>query len=746
MLKKQSRSSATSTIVVRVNAAAARARAGGIPGRISSYVSISYARLGMPDGADGRRATIRVSPGCPEAVACLVLSRALGWVCSGRMGRTGGEWYPTGKASVVVLLLGLVLAVVAVVVRSWPFAGSAVVLSVVAYTGDKGIAWWEERRKEQALRAALQRKTSLFTSGSTAELPTVTDLSDEQLGVHPARVSVGYQSRDAEQVLVDRVRAGLPSVVVGGALSGKTRMAAEVVRRLCGGSALWFPSQPDGLAARLAEGVPTGCVVWLDHLELYLSAQGLRADWIDQLVAGGNIVVATMGSREHQMVVAGGGVRHPMAGPVERLSVVRLDVEDVKTVERNRLADAMPTDAVRNGVRHYGLGEYLGGGPLVVESYENGAADHPLGAAMLRAAADWRRIGGDRIARDTLSELAMAYLTGHGAEDHEGVEEALTWGEMKVASLLPLLERVDADKYRVNGYLGEYLIGQAGPIPDAAWEAASARAPGQWSALILGSAAYEQGRSEVAARLFERASGGDDPAAAALAWFSVGVIRHERKDLPGAQEAYKAGLMLRDPDYSVTAGTGLAVVRQEGGDLDGAEAAYREAISCARPGQGATPWYGLGVLLEERGNKEAAADALQTAMASTPADRAAAAALRLGDLRRRAGDTTAARMAYQIAMRGRHSEWSPQAAFYLGILYRDLDKPDEAEAAYRVAVDSGHPQWATSAALELAVLCTRGNRLDEARGLCALAVSADDPEVSARALDLQAVLGDSHTA
>lgn len=697
--------------------------------------------------------------------------------CTECVARRSGDWFPTGKAPVAVLLVGLVLAVAAAVVQSWAFAGSAVILAVLSFTSDKGMAWWSARRAEVALRVSHQRDTSLYASGDAAELPVIATLSDQQLGVHPSSLEVGYQDRGLpEQKLVHLVQGAHPVVVVGDPLSGKTRMAVEVVRRQCGGRQVWYPVAPAGLADRLALGAPQGCIVWLDHLERYLSAPGLRLDWIDALTRCNNTLVATMDSSEHRRITTGGEIRHPMGASVERLNPVWLVPDDT---ERAQLADAMPTESARKGVRKYGLGEYLGGGYLAVESYLNGVGEYPLGAAILRAATDWRRLGGDLVFATTLSELGLRYLTGLQAEDHESVDRALAWGQTKIASATRLLEKVGEEHYRVHAYLADYLSKQAGPIPDVTWAAAMALANSPLTAFILGSRAYDMDRRVDAAALFERSTTGTDTTISALAWASLGVIRHEEGDLVGAEQAYRAGASLHDPDNSPMAAVGLAVLLQGQGDVDGAEEAYRQAIDCGRPDRSATAWYGLGYLLEDRHDVEGAVAAYAQAMASAPSDRAAAAALRCGDLMRHEGDPIGAatayrravdlnhaefspgaacqlgimlhhagqwadaRTAYESALKWNDSEASPQAAMCLGILCRERGLPADAEAAFRAAMGSGHTQVAPAAALDLAVLITSQARLTEARELCAIALSASDPEVRSRAQGFLAVLNAS---
>lgn len=69
----------------------------------------------------------------------------------------------------------------------------------------------------------------------------------EAFGAHKALESIPYLYRDAEGQLVDVLGSGVPALVLGPSMAGKTRMAAQVVLDNYADRVLVVPDVPDGL-------------------------------------------------------------------------------------------------------------------------------------------------------------------------------------------------------------------------------------------------------------------------------------------------------------------------------------------------------------------------------------------------------------------------------------------------------------------------------------------------------------------
>lgn len=239
-------------------------------------------------------------------------------------------------------------------------------------------------------------------------------------------MNLPYLRRDRQSELRDRLVEGHPVLVVGHSMSGKTRMALEVVRKLYGSWPVWIPQRPDGVGELLAKGQPRNAVVWLDDLESFLTAsKPCTAASLRMLEAAGCRVVATIRTSEYDKFQPTGEIRPPQLDTLEQFMVVRL--VDVPA-EQDRIADEVEDEQTAEGIRRYGLAEYVGSGYLAIKRFQNGEDLHPLGGAMLRAVADWHRLGFDSMPEITLATLAPDYLRARTrADPGESHQQAIEW-------------------------------------------------------------------------------------------------------------------------------------------------------------------------------------------------------------------------------------------------------------------------------------------------------------------------------
>lgn len=179
--------------------------------------------------------------------------------------------------------------------------------------------------------------------------------------------------------------------------------------------------------------------------------------------------------------------------------------------------------------------------------------------------------------------------------------------------------------------------------------------------------------------------------------FNLGVLVHQRGDVPGATAAYGRAEERGDPDAAFN----LGVLLYEAGDLDGAEAAWQRSV--------------------QRGHARAAANLVFLAHRHRPADHgevdgaaegrrpderaemvdelvyrradergAARGAFNLGVVLHQRGDVTGATVAYQRA----EQRGDPDAAFNLGVLLYEAGDLEGAEASWRRSVQRGNARAA----------------------------------------------------
>lgn len=134
-------------------------------------------------------------------------------------------------------------------------------------------------------------------------------------------------------------------IVEGRSGSGKSRAAAEAVRRVTADRQLLIPARPDELAAlSRAPGGLHGAVVWLDNLECFGGPGGLDLPMLERLCPQGRhdvVIVATLRSEERQLLERRPGIASgttaSTADALRVATVVRLGLE-FSAAERERAA------------------------------------------------------------------------------------------------------------------------------------------------------------------------------------------------------------------------------------------------------------------------------------------------------------------------------------------------------------------------------------------------------------------------
>jgi tetratricopeptide (TPR) repeat protein len=570
------------------------------------------------------------------------------------------KWRRSRVQSLGLLTLAIALAVLSVLVDKWDGPSWLMVgLALCAAGGGVGLEWRKDRAAAQDEQATVLSTSSQPDLGAEGRFRTVGETGWDEFRVQPAAVEVRYIPRDVQQELHDRLVEGRPVLVVGHSMAGKTRMAYEVVRELYYDWPVWIPERPDGLARLMTSGVPQQTVVWLDDLETFLTSdQQLRLSWLAQLESAGCRVVATIRASEYEKFQPVGEVKPPQWDVVQRFALVRLfDDQD----EQNRIAATVEDEPTSTGIRRYGIAEYVGGGYRALDKFQNGQAAHPLAVAMLRAAADWRRLGFDSIPTSTMSGLAPAYLSNKlQTSPGEDATSALEWASTAFGGHIRLLEPAGDDLWRVFDYILDYLTKEGRPVPEVTWTtAAEAARLNPRRAYILGYRAYRDDRYDLAIVLSKSAAAFIPEAALIL-----GAMRMERREFEAAATAYQQALDTGDPDVKAIAAFGLGVVRAEQGDLDGATAAYQQAINTNHPDMAAAATLYLGILRRRQGDPAGAATAFQQAIDTNQPDVMPQAMVNLGVLRAEQGDLAGAATAYQQAINTNHPNEMPEAALH----------------------------------------------------------------------------------
>jgi hypothetical protein len=382
----------------------------------------------------------------------------------------------------------------------------------------------------------------------------------DQLRVYAARVQVPYIERDQQTKLEKAVGPGQAALVIGHSMSGKTRLAAEVIKRK-------FPNAPL-VAAESGEALrelfngeldPAGLMVWLDDLERFLGTDGVTVGLLNRLTTAGAIVVATIRVEQRETYRPRDQLRPPEWEVLERFVPVSLQ-RRLSGSELKRVRAEVHDPGVLAGVERYGLAEYLGAGPEALDKFEKGEITNPVGHALVRAAVDWRRCGLTRpVSKELLTKSLSTYLADRPdvLRTNQAIEEGVIWATAKINQTVALLGQISTDS---NGPVFEafdYLIDQVSrngtSVPDPMWSLALEQArSAEW--FVIGVAAYRAGNQHTAQTAWHEAAEAGDPDAI----FNIGVLLDERGEAAEAEVWYRRGAEAGDSHAMTNIGVLLA--------------------------------------------------------------------------------------------------------------------------------------------------------------------------------------------
>ncbi|WP_146603873.1 tetratricopeptide repeat protein [Micromonospora deserti] len=365
-------------------------------------------------------------------------------------------------------------------------------------------------------------------------LPTIGEVSLRDLGVSdaisvPTRSApdVPYIARDFDPVLEQALRDGGTVLLHGPASVGKTRSAAEALRRLYPNRPLLVPVDGRWLQRAVTWDFDlAGVLVWLDDLERFLTPQGLDPAILHVVQRKGATVVATIRDRELACYENAAATRRGDIG-VDRLAVNvvaaippdrRIAVGRLLTTSEASRARKSDDPRIAGALRaEVGFAEYLAAGPAMLRRWSVG--DDPLfyvGQAVINAAVDIRRAGyHEYVSESVLSALYRQYVPPGWRERHDlpPARLGLTWASQRVLGASSCLrQRHDARHgglYLASDYLVDRAVAGEGPLGgvavcSAVWDTVLALADG-FESLAVGLAAQDAGLLDIAANAYFRA-------------------------------------------------------------------------------------------------------------------------------------------------------------------------------------------------------------------------------------------------
>lgn len=522
--------------------------------------------------------------------------------------------------SVVVLVCGAAAWAAAPSILGLP-DGTALWLGVGSAAALQAGSLLRGRRLERLnLRST---STSVHRLSRDLDVAAALHLHRSQVALRASSVPVGaglppYVPGEIDD-RVDQALAGSRFVLlVGNALSGKSRAAYEAVRRNFPKAEVWVPSGFSGLRALLEVDPPLSfgwrpVVVWLDGLDYYLDAPGGSGGGVERIATEALIArhvarrpwwqawrlprlsfVATMGLRERdslsdRLFLRANRSQRSAADIVDMVRQLEL-ADGAEAGWDMEKAESLYPDADFSD----GIGRTFAEAETMLHAYRSGADE--VGRGLVRSAIDWVRIGAGWPSRVQLRELLMAALPGRIVDDEE-FQRGLRWANQEIAEGQRMLsQRPNGEKGGEATFVAHRLLVDAdegyGPdakartVADSAWDLALAALDAR-DLLAVADQASERDDA-VAERILLRLAdsdavpGSDEMTKSAahlmLGWLYQGISGREGDAL----ERFAAATRAVDPDVRLCAHLAL-------GQMCGREAQADRHFTDALSVKGASP-------------------------------------------------------------------------------------------------------------------------------------------------------------
>ncbi len=256
-----------------------------------------------------------------------------------------------------------------------------------------------------------------------------------------------FVHRDIQDQLVEHLRNRIPVLIEGTSMAGKTRLAIETIRSQWPSTYCWFPLGPGDIEELLNSNQqpPPESVIILDDLDRFLSNQSLTLGQLNRWVNNSCIIVATMmhsqyvkhSDRSNEKVVGWDVVNR-----FERLTLSpSLSTKELNDVRLTSYANQL------SQIENVGLGPLLGCAEAVRAAFTHELEKHSWCGAIIKAAADWRRIGLGSASREQLITFSRDYSnTAWGTANWDDVWQQAT---KPINDTMPLLQQVGNDSWEV---------------------------------------------------------------------------------------------------------------------------------------------------------------------------------------------------------------------------------------------------------------------------------------------------------
>ncbi|MBO1032426.1 tetratricopeptide repeat protein, partial [Tessaracoccus sp. SD287] len=385
-----------------------------------------------------------------------------------------------------------------------------------------------------------------------------------------------FAPRDLLPVVRDLLANQKPVLIEGPSMSGKTRLVVQVIVEGWESAPLWFPTDDEGIRRLVESGQDpsAGTVVFLDDVDRFLSNSSLTLTLLEKWLAAKCLVVATITATKHAQWRDEAAKKLPGWDVLNKFTPVHLAPKPSKG-ELAAMRSTAYVDLVPQA-RDLGLPAILGGAPLARQKFRAGAEDRSWGWALVRAAADWRRVGLGPATTEQLQALADAYPDSPVMARDWPV--AWDWASKPFNHTVALLRAVDPERWEVLDVIADDATWPLHPAVVSAM-AGAALTPAQSLALAmrLYAGAHYTSSSMVEFLLADALTANDPNVKGRAALLLGAILVDEDGDADKAEALLGEALDQNPTDPGVLAV--LALCREKLKDYGQAEQLYQRALA-----------------------------------------------------------------------------------------------------------------------------------------------------------------------
>ena len=434
----------------------------------------------------------------------------------------------------------------------------------------------------------------------------------ESLRVHNSdRDITEFVPRDIQDQVVDHLNNGMPVLIEGPSMSGKTRLALETIRAHRPEALLWYPRDDDDIERLLSSNQQPAphTVIFLDDIDRFLSNQSLTLGLVNRWANNSCAIIATIMHSQYlkhsdrsNEKVTGWEVLNRFNRLTLNPSLSTKELDDVKLTS---YAKQLPQ------IKTIGLGPLLGCAEDVRAAFTKELSENSWCGALLRGAADWRRIGLGLATKQQLEILADSYKTDTWNKDERN--EAWRRATRKIRNTVPLLHQTENNKWEIL----DLIVDEATwPLADSTFFAlVNTKLSASQSHQAAWTMRHHGAPTSLTGTMFERAVTEDPTNTTFLVSYAL-FLSSNNDRMDEAQELFRSATNT-DQEKPFSFGNYATFLQTVRGNMEQAEQMYQEAIA-ADPTNATNLGNYATFLQTVRGNMDQAEQMYQEAIAADP--------------------------------------------------------------------------------------------------------------------------------